>query len=166
MELGEGAAQRSGSAANLDNALRQQIDKIIRTPKESRFFTKEELETLKEARKGGPIANAARLLSKFGPKHPITGWGSAMAADFAGGMGSASATLAAGHIAQLISEGARTKDILRLEESLRKGSPMYQKRLAAAPMVPHYPGGAATFNTGIASLLSQLGGGKDAMDQQ
>lgn len=155
LELGEGAAQRSGSGANLDNALRQQIDKIIRSPKESRFFTKEELEVLKEARKGGSIANAARLLSKFGPKHPITGWGTALAADFGGGMGSASATLAAGHLAQLISEGARVRDIKRIEELLRKASPMYEQRLSGAAMVPSYPGGPQTFGAGAAALATE-----------
>jgi hypothetical protein len=163
-EKGEFAAEASGSGANLDNTLRQQIKGILNNPKKLRGFSKEEVEQMRKIVKGGRIGNIARLLSKLGPKHPITGWSGAIAADIGGGAGAGMATLGTGHLAQILSEHLTKGRIKALDEAIRRRSPMGQAAAPAASPVP-FTGMAAPTTPGIAALISQLGG-QNAMDQQ
>ena len=150
MEKGERRAEKSGSGANLDNTLRQEIDKILNNPKLLRGFSEEEKQQMRAIVKGGKIGNAARLLSKLGPKHPITGWGAAVASDLKGGMGMASASLGIGQLAQMIAEASTRNKIGALEEAIRRRSPLYKQQMAPAqpPMMP-----------GLANPLTRLGVG-------
>jgi hypothetical protein len=121
-ELNAGTAYTGG---NLDNALRQRIkalylnDKVPKTP--------EEAELMKAIAMGSPVGNVARLFSRLGPKHPLTGWGSAIAADFGGGSGLATLSLGIGALAQRISERTTTGKIQQLDELIRRNSPLGQQ---------------------------------------
>lgn len=161
-ERGFAKAERAGSGANLDNALRQEIDKVISSPKTAKFLTKDEIEMLKKARRGGRVDNAARLLSKFGPKHPVTGWGFAGLADLQGGMGAATGLMGIGHIAQKISERARLRSIEKAQRELAKGSPTYKKRLAemgpSEQPASFHPLRYLYASGGINDLVQNLGG--------
>ena len=44
--------------------------------------------------------------------------------------------------------------IKKIEEMLRKSSPMYEQRVAGQPMVATYPGGPQTFGAGATSLAA------------
>ena len=54
------------AASGLENGLRIEARKILRSPKKSRGFSKAELKTLKELDEGSTAANAAKFLGKFG----------------------------------------------------------------------------------------------------
>jgi hypothetical protein len=59
-------AASTGSGGNVENLYRQAVKKII-NGKSSRFFTKSEIENMKEFVKGDNIQNVARLLGKLSP---------------------------------------------------------------------------------------------------
>lgn len=120
---GEMNAATSGSGANLANTMRQKMKEVVVDTKKASRLTPEERELAEEIARGSKIANIARLVSKLGPKHPITGWGTALAADVSGGAGAATATMAIGAIAQYISEKAATGGVERLGEMIRRRSP-------------------------------------------
>lgn len=113
------AAEASGSGANLDNATRQQIKSLLNDKKRAGRLSPEETELAEEIVRGGKIGNLARLLSKLGPKHPLTGWGTAIAADLSGTLGTATGSLGVGAIAQWLAERLTTGKILRLDEMIR-----------------------------------------------
>lgn len=121
-DRGQLNAATSGSGANLDNAMRQRIKALLVNKKIPK--TPEEEALMREVAQGGKLTNIARLLSKLGPKHPITGWGSALAADVGGGSGAATATLALGALAQYIAERGTGGAIRRLDEAIRRNSPL------------------------------------------
>ena len=126
-EQGHRAAQSSGMGANLDNALRQQIKKIRNSPKLSRGFNEEELNEMDKIIKGGKLTNLARMFSRFGPEHPLTGWGMAGIEGIKHGALLPLLTLGGGHIAQKMAEGSTQRKIRELDEMVRKRSPLFQK---------------------------------------
>lgn len=136
-EKGHRAAQSSGMGANLDNALRQKIKEIRNNPKKSRGFSKEELDMMDKVIKGTPVANLARMFSRFGPQHPLTGWGMATVEALKKGFMWPVATLGGGHVAQKIAENSTKKHIQALDEAVRSRSPLFKERQpkAAKPKV-------------------------------
>src|SRR4029077_21286862 len=121
---GELNAATSGSGANLANTMRQRMKAILINDKMSARLTPEERDIAEGLAKGSKIANIARLVSKLGPKHPITGWGSALAADLQGGSGAAIATMSIGAAAQYISEKAVTGGVDRLKDTIARRAPV------------------------------------------
>ncbi len=156
-EAGERRAAKTGSGANLDNVLRQNIDKILNNPKMMRGVSEEERKQMESIVKGGKIANIARVLSKLGPKHPITGWFTALAADLKGGMGTALGSLALGTVGQKVAEGSTLSKIRALDEMMRRRSPLYKQQQAPnqSPMIPRL--GPLAVRGGVMDLLSNLG---------
>ena len=137
LEKGEQRAASTGSGANLDNALRQNVRRIIENPKLLRGVPKNIQDEMRSVVKGGSITNLARLVSKLGPKHPVSGWFTALLADLQGGAGLGLATMGAGAIGQKVAEKATLGKIQKIDEALRKQSPMYRERATAAdPAVP------------------------------
>lgn len=127
-EKGHRAAQSSGMGANLDNALRQQIKRIRNNPKLVRGFSKEEVEQMDKIIKGGKLTNVARLFSRFGPEHPLTGWGMAGIEGLKHGAMLPLVTLGGGHLAQKIAEGSTQKHLRALDESVRARSPLFAEK--------------------------------------
>ncbi len=169
-EKARAGAAVSGSGANTANKLRQAI-KSLRYNKKGNW-TPAEQELMDAIINGGKAENIARLVSKLGPRHPLSGWGTAIAADFAGGGGAATAGLGVGHLAQWFSERAPAKKIEALDEAIRANSPLGRSRAMAGPP-PTYrqpygvpPTGAAAFPAAAAltpGAGSPLGGGLDAL---
>jgi hypothetical protein len=122
VERGTLNAGTSGTGANLDNALRQRIKALLIDKRVQK--TPEEAALMKEISTGGTGGNIARLFSKLGPQHPLTGWGSAIAADFSGGHGLATISLGAGALAQHIAERSTSGKIQRLDEMIRRNTPL------------------------------------------
>ncbi len=168
-------ADTSGSGANTANKLRQAIRKLRYNKKGNWNPAEQELmdEIISPTGLRGRAENIARLVSKLGPKHPLSGWGTAIAADFSGGAGTATAGLGIGHLAQWLSERAPAKKIEALDEAIRMNSPLGQSRAMAGPP-PMYrqpygvpPTGAAAFPA-VGGMLapgagSPLGGAIDAL---
>lgn len=132
-EQGHRAAQSSGMGANLDNALRQQIKRIRNNPKLLRGFSKDEIEQMDKVIKGGKVANLARIFSRFGPQHPLTGWGIAGIEGIKKGALLPMVTLGGGHVAQKIAEGSTKRHIQALDEAVRSRSPLFKDQQIAPP---------------------------------
>ena len=64
----ERKAARAGSGGNIDNAIRQEVDAILRNPKKSRVFSKEERAAMDRLVRGGKMQNFARWLGKMSPE--------------------------------------------------------------------------------------------------
>jgi hypothetical protein len=121
-------AQSSGMGANLDNKLRQMVKAIRDNPKLNRGFNEAELKQMDKIIKGGRLTNLARLFSRFGPEHPLTGWGMAGIEGIKHGALLPLVTLGGGHIAQKIAEGSTKKHIQALDEAVRQRSPLFQQQ--------------------------------------
>ena len=67
-------ANRSGSGANQENAVRQRIDAILNSKTESKNFSDDELATMREIVNGTKPINALRWLGKFAPTGLISSW--------------------------------------------------------------------------------------------
>lgn len=66
-------AGSSGSGANIENATRQELSKILKSDKMQRGFTKTELEALRQAVLGTKAQNALRAVGKFAPTGVVSG---------------------------------------------------------------------------------------------
>lgn len=70
------------AASGLENGLRIEARKILRSPKKSRGFSKAELKNLRDLEQGSGAANAAKFLGKFGISE---GKATSMVGSFLGG---------------------------------------------------------------------------------
>lgn len=154
-ESAELSAATSGSGANMANRLRQNIKWFIdpKYPWRKMGFKPDEIELMEQIARGGKAENIARLISKLGPKHPLSGWGVAAAADLGGGSGLATASLATGAIAQWLSEHLPLSKINRLDEMIRSRAPAAanmpkQPLVSVNPLTALYGGGAAPLIAG------------------
>jgi len=167
-EEARAGAATSGSGANLGNKLRKAIEEL-RYDKKSNF-TPAEKELMDAIIHGGRIENLSRLVSKFGPKHPLSGWIPAILADMAGAGGVATAGLGIGHLAQWLSEHAPTQKIEALDEMIRRNSPLGQSRAMAGPppFLPEPSGVPPTGTAAFPAIGGALapGGGHDPLSNQ
>lgn len=69
IRMAEDRASTTGSGANIDNAIRQNLNKIIKSP---RGFSQVEQDLLRTAARGTPTRNALRLAGKFAPTGVIS----------------------------------------------------------------------------------------------
>lgn len=66
-------AGSTGSGANIENATRQELSKILKSDKMKRGFNKDELATIKQAVLGTKTQNALRAVGKFAPSGVVSG---------------------------------------------------------------------------------------------
>lgn len=69
IRMAEDRASTTGSGANIDNAIRQNLNKIMKSP---RGFSQAEQDLLRTAARGTPARNALRLAGKFAPTGVIS----------------------------------------------------------------------------------------------
>ena len=136
VEKGAWNAQTSGMGANLDNSLRQQIKAIRKDKKALSSFSKEEIEQMDKIIKGGTLTNLARIFSRFGPEHPLTGWGAASVQALKKLRVLPVLTLVGGHVSQKYAEHATQKGITKLDEMVRSRSPLFRDRNPTATKPP------------------------------
>lgn len=129
-------AQSSGMGANLDNKLRQLLKSIRKNPKSMSGISKEVTKEMDKVIKGGAITNLARMVSRFGPQHPLTGWGIAGIEGIKHGAVLPMMTLAIGHAAQKIAEHSTKKGLRKIDEMIRRESPLYRERGGKVPKPP------------------------------
>lgn len=139
LERGRLNAATSGSGANLVNNLRQSVKRIYLNKKIPK--TPEEAALMKGIAEGTTAGNLARLFSKLGPSHPLSGWGSAIAADLKGRSGAGAASMALGALAQHIAERSTSRQIGKLRDSILRNSPLGQQmaKNASLPKVVRPP---------------------------
>ncbi len=132
-ERGELEAAASGSGANTANRIRAQAKNILLKPSDRAKFSPEEQKLLEEIARGSTTANIARLVSKLGPSHPLSGWLTAITTGH--GIG----TLGIGAIAQWLSDRLTTGKFKRLEEMTRARSPLAGPPIQQPPRMSTYP---------------------------
>jgi hypothetical protein len=147
-------AQKSGSGSNLDNAIRQRLDRVL--DKDARGFSPEEVKALESAIRGSKGTNTARSIGKLGHGGLMTTAGAGLGATLGnliggpvGGAIGAAAVPAAGITARNIAEQMTRSAAKRLDELLRKRSPLYEQRKAGTPAVQG-------LNTDIRALIQRL----------
>lgn len=110
----ERQAAKSGSGANVDNAIRQKISSILDQKSGPMGYSKDEVAQMERVVRGTNTGNFARVLSKLAPQHPLTGWpasagggvaGTALAGPIGGAIG-ATVPPALGMLAKAIAEGS------------------------------------------------------------
>lgn len=159
-ESAELSAATTGSGANFANRYRQNIKWIIdpKYPWRRQGFRQEEIELMEEIARGGgrySVENIARLVSKLGPDHPLSGWGTAIASFLSGDAGIGVATLAIGKIAQWLSEKMPLRKINRLDEMIRQRSSLGQQQQPLRITIPRPP--ISQVERGIPALINTLG---------
>lgn len=123
-DLAEGRTGSAGSGSNTDNALRQRARDILKSPKELRGWSKEEIGELRRLVVGTPVRNMSRLLGKLAP----TG---AVSAVISGGSGAAIAgpvgavgLPVAGFAFKKLGDVLTMRQMNKLDEMLRANSPL------------------------------------------
>lgn len=122
-----GMVEGAGLAASgLENGLRIEARKILRSPKKSRGFTAKELKSLRELDQGSTAGNAAKFLGKFGiSEGKATSMlgaavGGQIGSQLAGGTG-AVAVLTLGQIAKGVSQKLTAGKARFADELVRAG---------------------------------------------
>jgi hypothetical protein len=152
-------AQSAHSGRNIDNTIRSKITSVLEKPKEVAGYTDPELAALTGAMEGGSVRNQARTVGNLlggggGIGSTLLAATGAIPAGIAGGMTGSGTTAALGALAgatpAIVGAGSRSvanalakRDIKRVDEMLRKRSPMYEERVANAPMSVVTPEGRA-----------------------
>ena len=143
-ELAQYRAARTGTGANLENAMRQEIGKIFDSTERSRGYTPEQKEQLKNIVVGDWLRNKARYAGKFAPSGPVSAAGSVLTGLEAGaplGVAFGLSTYTMKHLAEFLTK----RQIAQLEEMLMRASPLGKG--AGVPQAPEMrlvvPGSAA-----------------------
>lgn len=143
LERAEVRAQAANSGRNLDNTIRSKIAALLEKPKEVSGFSNPEIAALNDAIMGGGARNSARyvgnLLGGGG------GLGQAVGSSIGGGLGAilggvpgavigASLPVVAGSGAKAVANALAKRSLKGVDELVRTRSPLYEERLANAPL--------------------------------
>lgn len=146
-ERAELGTATTGSGANIVNQMRQRAKAILLKPADRAKFNAEEQAALDAIARGRSAANIARVISRLGPNHPLSGWLTALAS------GHGLSTLGLGSVADWLSTRLTRGAWTRLEEATRARSPL----AGPAPNVPPprvtrppLPSGLTQYGTGVA----------------
>jgi hypothetical protein len=142
LERAETRAQASNSGRNLDNTIRQKIASLLEKPKEVSGFSEPEVAALNEAIEGSKTRNIARYIGNLAGgggglgQAFISALGASIGSPFgpAGALVGASVPVAAGAGAKTIANILAKRSLGDVDELLRMRSPLYEERLANAPM--------------------------------
>ncbi|MBX8800464.1 hypothetical protein HBA92_06800 [Ochrobactrum sp. MR28] len=132
-------ASSSGSGANIENATRQELSKILKSDKMQRGFTKAELEALRQAVLGTKTQNALRAVGKFAPTGVVSGGvgvstGGAIGSFLGGPVGAAvgaTALPAVGLVAKTAADAAARNSAQIVQALIASGGKMPQAQIAA-----------------------------------
>ncbi len=157
-ERAELNAAVANSGANVDNQLRARARDLLTRPKESRGYSKEEIEFLEKIARGTFSANFTRKLGN------LLGGGGGHGAQVAGGIGAAfggsfggfpGASLGfalppvIGALSKRASGALVRRQFNKLDEMIRKRSPLYQAALRNPPMAAASPEARAVLTRGL-----------------
>lgn len=145
LERSEGRASAAYSGKNLDNTLRQKTEAILEKPKEVSGLTDAEIASLERVVEGGAGRNAARNVGNSlgggggAARTLFTGAGAtagAMMGGWPGGVIGASIPTVVGSGAKAIANALAKRDLRKVDELLRKRSPLYSERVENPNMTP------------------------------
>ena len=124
-------ANKTGVGANIDNVIRQNVDRILGKDGKPRGFSADEISAMKEIVNGTPVRKALRHLARFSPTGGLFGAlsGIGLTATLPGGWVAPAVGFAAKTAADTLTKGAAT----RLSESIRRGGQGGAKRLPPPP---------------------------------
>ena len=138
-ELNAGVAN---SGANGDNAIRQRLASLLKRPAEARGYSPEELERMRGVATGGVGANTARVVGNvLGGGGGLGAWavgapiaaGAMTATGSPWGMAAGLAGPGIGAGSKALAEALTKRGATKLDEQVRKRSPLYDEMLAAMP---------------------------------
>lgn len=147
-EAAELRAAAANSGQNLGNALRQRLASLLLNPKQTRGFTEKELDAIRQVVEGTATTNTLRYVSNLlgggggigqtGVAAIGAGFG-ALAGGWPGATAGAAIPPLLGAIARSGANALTSRQVRRVDEMIRKRSPLYQQRVANPPMVPISP---------------------------
>lgn len=143
VERGNLAAAVANSGANVDNAIRQRMAAILKSPKEARGYTPEELAGMERVARGTVPTNVARVVGNLlggggGLGAVVTGGAGAMAGASTGSPMAAAAGAAlpaVGLLSKQIANMLTRKSAAKVDELIRSRSPLAESR----PSIPVSP---------------------------
>ena len=139
----------TGSGANMDNAIRQNIRQILDNPKRVKFFNAAERKAMEKVVMGSKGGNVARLLGKAAPTGSVSSVLSGTAGAAIGGPVGVAAFLGGGHMARKTSEKITKKHIDELLHLLRNGEALERVSNAAGQLVEGAAPVAATTTAAV-----------------
>jgi hypothetical protein len=119
-------AGATGSGANVDNASRQHLDRILAAEAKrpgSSGLNKAEIAEVRAIVRGEPVGNAARLLGKLAPTGIVSAGGGAGLGFLMGGAAGGFALPAVGMVSKMLGDSMTATKIARLDELVRSRSP-------------------------------------------
>lgn len=147
-------AESTGSGGNVENAMRQNIRRILDSQKKRAGFSKPEIEAMEEFVRGGNVQNFLRLAGKFAPSGSgltaqLSGFGGASAAGMTGNP-LFMAPMAGGQIAKMLADSGIRRQASGLSALTRSGGQM--------PQVPAYLQAQGGQDAVIRALSGYAGG--------
>jgi hypothetical protein len=124
-------AASTGSGANVQNAMRQNIRAILDDPKKRRGYSADEIAQMRAVVRGDAVTNTARMLGKLAPTGVVSGIPTIVGYGLNGAMGAA-VPAAIGFGAKHLAESRTARDISELSQAVRTRSPL----AAANPPTP------------------------------
>jgi hypothetical protein len=117
IEAATDRASSSGTGGNTENAIRQNLRRLITNQRTSRLFTSEQRDLIKQAVRGDDLQNTLRLLGRFSPDGFLSG---ALGVGVTATAGPTGALLpAAGYVAKKASEARQGAQIDRIVRTVR-----------------------------------------------
>lgn len=141
LERAEARAKAANSGLNIDNTIRSKVASVLEKPKEISGFNDAELAALNGVIEGGGGRNAARRIANLmgggggAAQTMFTGAGAATGAAFGGIPGAmigAGIPATVGGISKATANALAKRDLKKVDELLRKRSPLYEERLKEA----------------------------------
>lgn len=148
VERAEVRAQAANSGRNLDNTIRSKIASLLEKPKEVSGFSDAEVAALNKVSEGGAGRNSARYIANFlggggglgqGFTATVGAAGGAALGGIPGALVGGAVPAATGAVLKGVANKLAKRDIRKLDEMLRKRSPLYQEREANPIMTPISP---------------------------
>jgi hypothetical protein len=167
LERAETRAQAANSGRNIDNTIRQKVASALEKPKEVSGLSDEELAAYNSLIEGGKGRNTARYTANLmGGGGGIGQTGvAAIGAGIGGAVGGVPGALIGGGLPTAIGSGAKAianalakRDLRKVDELLRRRSPLYQERLANPKMSVASPEKRSAAARAIAMALLQQQG--------
>src|SRR5262249_35913868 len=116
---------RAGSGANINNATRQQISQVLRSPKLRRGFSTEELDAMRQLVMGTKAGNVARNVGKLSPEGVVSGTlGIELGHLATGNIAHGLLVPALGKVAKIFGDRSTAKQAERLSQMVRARSPL------------------------------------------
>jgi hypothetical protein len=128
-------AGSTGSGANVQNAMRQNIRAILDDPKKRRGYSADEIARMRTVVRGDSVTNTARMLGKLAPTGVVSGIPS-LAGYMAHGWTGAAVPAAIGIGAKKLAESRTARDINQLSQAVRTRSPLAAANPPTPPGVP------------------------------